>query len=399
MDRSFAGRLGIGSLTRPPARKKARPNRAGSARKRANGRGARGSTRARPIDVAIAHLLRASSTLVRGLSGGWAWVRVRRRLRIAVLATLVALPLLGGGWLWLRHSSLVAVQHVRVSGVHGSEAQAIEAALTGAAKRMSTLDVSTAKLRAAVASYPVVGDVRVHTSFPHGLSIEVIEQAPVATLTAGGVKTAVAADGVVLGEAHASSSLPTLTSEVQLTPGEHVRGTALLGELTVLGAAPKALARAAERAYSGSKGLTLVMHSGLRVYFGDSSRPHAKWASLARVLADPGSAGASYVDVRVPERPAAGFPAGVTPPAVAGAEGEAATSTTSGESEQSLAERLSTAVGGSSTTQQAGSSEEEEASSSGSEASTGESESSPAGEGESEAAGETSAGASTESSG
>jgi cell division protein FtsQ len=398
MDRSFAGRLGIGSLTRPPARKKARPTGAGSARRRASGRGARGVRGARPIDVAIAHLLRAPSTLVRGLSGGWAFVRVHRRLRIAVLASMIALPLLGGGWLWLRHSSLVAVQHVRVSGVHGSEAQAIEAALTGAAKRMSTLDVSTAKLRAAVASYPVVGDVRVHTSFPHGLRIEVIEQSPVATLTAGGVKTAVAADGVVLGEAHASSSLPTLTSQVQLAPGEHVRETALLAELTVLGAAPKALAKSAERAYSGSKGLTLVMHGGLHVYFGDSSRPHAKWAALVRVLADPGSAGASYLDLRVPERPAAGFAAGVTPPAVAGAEGEAATSTASGESEASLAERLSSAVGGSASTQQTGSSEEE-AASSGSEAATSESESSPAGEGESESSGETSAGTSTESSG
>jgi cell division protein FtsQ len=392
MDRSLVGRLGLGSLTHAPVRKQARrPARPGKVGPRA------GATS--PIDAAIELLLRAPASLARLLASCWALVRARRRLRIAVLATLIALPLLGGGWLWLRHSSLVAVQHVRVSGVHGSEAQAIEAALTGAAKRMSTLDVSTAKLRAAVASYPVVGDVRVHTSFPHGMSIEVIEQAPVATLTAGGVQTAVAADGVVLGEAHASSSLPTLTSQVQLTPGEHVRETALLGELTVLGAAPKALARAAERAYSGSKGLTLVMHSGLRVYFGDSSRPHAKWASLARVLADPGSAGASYVDVRVPERPAAGFPAGVTPPAVAGAEGEAATSTTSGESEQSLAERLATAVGGSSTAQQAGNSEEEEASSSGSEASTGESESSPAGEDESESSGETSARSSTESSG
>ncbi len=398
MDRSFAGRLGIGSLARPPARKKARPNRAGSPRKRAVGRGARGGTGAHPVDVAIAHLLRPLSSLVRGLSAGWALVRERKRLRIALLASMIALPLLGGGWLWLRHSSLVAVRHVRVSGVHGSEAKAIEAALTGAAKRMSTLDVSTSKLRAAVASYPVVGDVRVHTSFPHGLRIEVIEQSPVATLTAGGVKTAVAADGVVLGEAHASSSLPTLTSQVQLTPGEHVREAALLGELTVLGAAPKALAKSAERAYSGSKGLTLVMHGGLRVYFGDASRTHAKWASLVHVLADPGSVGASYVDVRVPERPAAGFPAGVTPPAVAGAEGEAATSTASDESEASLAERLSSAVGGSSSTQQAGSSEEESASS-GSEAGTGESESSSSEAGESEAPGETSSGGSTESSG
>ncbi len=398
MDRSSAGRLGIGSLTRPPARKKARLNRAGSERKPTAGHGARRGTGGHPIDVAIAYLLHAPSTLVRGVSRGWALVRKRKRLRIALLATLIALPLLGGGWLWLRHSSLVAVQHVRVSGVHGSEAQAIEAALTGAAKRMSTLDVSTSKLRAAVASYPVVGDVRVRTSFPHGLRIEVIEQSPVATLTAGGVKTAVAADGVVLGEAHASSSLPTLSSQVQLTPGEHVREAALLGALTVLGAAPKALAKFAERAYSGSKGLTLLMHGGLRVYFGDASRPHAKWTSLVRVLADPGSVGASYVDVRVPERPAAGFPAGVTPPAVAGAESEALTSTASDESEQSLAERLSSAVGGSSSPQQTGNAEEE-AASSGSEAGTSESESSSSEEGESEASGETSSGSGTESSG
>jgi cell division protein FtsQ len=393
MDRSFAGRLGIGSLTRPPARKKARPNRAAPARRRASGRGARGGSGGHPIDVAIAHLLRGPSTLVRGLSSGWTLVRERRRLRIAVLAAVIALPLLGGGWLWLRHSSLVAVQHVRVSGVHGSEAQAIEAALTGAAKRMSTLDVSTSKLRAAVASYPVVGDVRVHTSFPHGLSIQVIEQSPVATLSAGGVKTAVAANGVVLGVAHASSSLPMLSSQVQLSPGEHVREKALLGELTVLAAAPKALAKSVQRAYSGSKGLTLVMHSGLRAYFGDSSRPHAKWTALVRVLADPGSVGASYVDLRVPERPAAGFPAGVTPPVVPGAEGEQAATSASGESEQALAERLASAVGGSSTAQQTGSSEEE-ASPSGSEASTGGS-----GEGEAEASGETSSGTGAESSG
>jgi cell division protein FtsQ len=396
MDRSFAGRLGIGSFARAPARKRARADRAGAQRKRGAGRGPRGGAEGHPLDVSIAWLLHAPASLASTLAGGWALLRGRKRLRVALLATLVALPLLGGGWLWLRHSSLVAVRHVRVSGVHGSEAPAIEAALTGAAKRMSTLDVSVARLRAAVASYPVVADVRVHTSFPHGLGIEVIEQSPVATLSAGGVKTAVAADGVVLGEAHASSSLPALSSQVQLTPGERVRETALLGELAVLGAAPKALAKSTERAYGGSKGLTLLMHGGLRVYFGDASRPHAKWASLVRVLADPGSAGASYVDVRVPERPAAGFPAGVAPPALAGAEGEAATA--AGESTESLAEKLSSAVGGGSASQQAGAGEEE-ASSSESQTPSSESESRSNGEGGAEATGETSAEASGKTSG
>ena len=52
--------------------------------------------------------------------------RAPPRLRSCCSAALVALPLLAGGWLWLRNSSLVAVEHVQVSGVHGAEAHAIE---------------------------------------------------------------------------------------------------------------------------------------------------------------------------------------------------------------------------------------------------------------------------------
>jgi cell division protein FtsQ len=378
MDRSFAGRLGLGSLNHVPARKQARrPARPRSAPKR----GSRAGARANPIDAAIALLLRAPAALARLLASGWALLRAHKRLRIALIVTLIALPLLGGGWLWLRHSSLVAVEHVRVSGVQGAQAGSIEAALREAAKGMSTLDVQQGKLRAAVASYPVVGDLRVHASFPHGLSIEVVEQPPVAVLSADGVQTAVAADGVVLGTQHASSSLPQLAGPVQLTPGEHVHEAKLLEALTVLGAAPGALRHSAERAFSGSKGLTLVMHGGLRVYFGDASRPHAKWAALARVLADSGSVGASYVDVRVPERPAAGFPAGVTPPAVEGVGGEARSGSAS-ESAESLAEGLASAAGGSDAASRPATEEAAEA---------GEAESSS---GSSEAHGETEAGSS-----
>jgi cell division protein FtsQ len=395
MDRSLAGRLGIGSIAAPRARPKAgaaraRPRRSAPAR-------AKGARRGQPgvVDVAIEHVLRAPAWLARSLHGAWVLLGARRRLRIALLLALLALPLLGGGWLWLRHSSLVAVQHVRVSGVHGSDAAAIDTALTSAAKRMTTLDVSASRLRAAVAAYPVVGEVRVRTSFPHGLRIEVVEQPPVATLTTGGVKTAVAANGVVLGQAHVSGALPALKSAVALTPGERVRDARLLGELAVLGAAPAPLAKATEGAYAGSKGLTLLMRGGLRVYFGDASRPHAKWASLARVLADQGSAGATYVDVRVPERPAAGFPTGTAPPALSAAEAEAGSA--GGESSQSLAEGLASAVGGSAGESQGAGSEgsgEGEG-----EGSSGEGESSASGEGGSESSGEASEGGGGEASG
>jgi hypothetical protein len=95
-----------------------------------------------------------------------------------------------------------------------------------------------------------------------------------------------------------------------------VQGSALLASLTLLGAAPAPLAKAVTRVYTGPQGVTAAMRNGLVVYFGNATRPHAKWLSLARVLADPSSAGAVYVDVRVPGRPAAGF-GGAGPPEAA----------------------------------------------------------------------------------
>jgi cell division protein FtsQ len=236
-----------------------------------------------------------------------------RRLRIAFLATLIMLPLLAGGWLLLRSSPLTSVEQVRVSGLHGPQARAIETALTGAASHMSTLGVHTAALRASVASFPVVRSVRAIPSFPHGLRIVVSEQPPAAALVAGGTRTAVAADGVVLGPALLSSSLPTLNGAFEPAVGQHLHDATLLGSLAVLGAAPAPLAKHVARVYNGPEGLTVAMRGGLLAYFGDAARPHAKWFSLARVLADPSSTGASYIDVRLPERPAAGFPSGSGP--------------------------------------------------------------------------------------
>jgi cell division protein FtsQ len=346
MDRSLAGRLGMGSFTRQPAR--ARPGAAGQ---RPKGRRTRSRRRETAFDRALARLvaLLAPAAALAGRSGALVWRR--RRLRLALIVALIATPLLGGGWLWLRGSSLVAVRDVRVTGIHGSQAHAIEAALSSAAHGMTTLDVRSGALRAAVAGYPLVSDLKISTSFPHGMSIRVIEQPAVAALTVAGAKTAVAADGVVLGPSLASGSLPAVSGASLPSPGQRVRDAALRDALAALGAAPAPLLKLITRAYSSSKGLTLAMHSGLLVYFGDGTRPHAKWQSLARVLADSSSAGASYVDVRVPERPAAGFPGGVAP-TPSGAEAEASGATTAGgaESSESLTEKLSTAAGGGSTT-------------------------------------------------
>ncbi len=251
----------------------------------------------------------------------FAWPRPRGR--IALLVVLASLPLLAGGWLLLRKSPFVSVQQVHVSGLHGAQAGAIDEALVNAAHHMSTLDVNRGALRAAVSGFPVVRQVIATPHFPHGLSIRVVEQPPVAALVVGSSRTAVAADGVVLGSTLASSSLPIIGGYRELGAGQHVDDAGLREILSVLGAAPAPMRRAIARAYVSRRGLTLQMRNGLLAYFGDASRPHAKWLSLDSVLADSSSQGASYVDVRIPGRPAAGFPAGVTPPAQSSSESSA----------------------------------------------------------------------------
>ena len=283
----------------------------------------------------------------------------RRRLRILFLSMLAALPILAGGWLWLRDSSLVRVSEVRISGVHGADAPAIESALTTAARRMSTLDVRPAALIAAVAPFRVVRAVHVSASFPHAMQIEVVEQLPVAAVEIGGIRTAVAADGAVLGPALLSGSLPSASASsggpLDEVTGQYLSPGMLLDELTVLGAEPAPFAKAVARVFSGPRGITVAMHNGLLVYFGDATLPHAKWLSLARVLLSPTSAGASYIDVRVPERPAAGFPGGVAPDSSATATTEsspagigpssASEPTTTAELAAGLAAALGTSTG------------------------------------------------------
>lgn len=270
------------------------------------------------------------------------WLRGHRFAPRACVAVLVALPLLGGGWMWLRDSSLVRVRHAHITGVHGPEALQIRQALASAAARMTTMDFNGGALRSAISSYAIVGAVHATTSFPHGVSISVTERPPVAALLTAGQRTAVAADGTALGPALLSSSLPTIAGAVEPPAGARVREPAVLAAVAVLGAAPAPLAGFVVRVYSGPEGLTVTMRNGLLVYFGNATRPHAKWLSLARVLTSPSAAGALYVDVRLPERPAAGFSSTSASSASTGLE-----ATSSEPTAAALAASLSKAAGGS----------------------------------------------------
>src|SRR5215470_12473122 len=90
----------------------------------------------------------------------------RRPPARAVVACVGVFALFVGAWLWLRDSSLVAVRQVDVTGLSGSQAPRVRAALQEAARDMTTLHVRTKQLQTALAPYPAVQSIEAHADFP-----------------------------------------------------------------------------------------------------------------------------------------------------------------------------------------------------------------------------------------
>ncbi len=85
-----------------------------------------------------------------------------------------------------------------------------------------------------------------------------------------------------------------------------IAAAALAAALAVAAAAPEPLLHRGERLWWGLDGLTMDMRDGPPLIFGTRDDAAAKWAAAARVLAEPSAAGATYLDLRVPGRVAAG---------------------------------------------------------------------------------------------
>jgi cell division protein FtsQ len=198
---------------------------------------------------------------------------------------------------------------VRITGVSGPQADQIRGALRGAALAMTTLDVDVARLRGAVERYPDVVSLGVTTHFPHALVIHVTEQIPLATVTAGGREIAVSASGELLRPpTHADGRLPQLPVRV-LGGRRRVTNPGTRAVLSVLARAPWPMVGRIARAHdSAQRGIVLSLRNGPELLFGSPTNLGAKWAAALAVLAASTSAGAAYVDVSDPARPAAGGP-------------------------------------------------------------------------------------------
>ena len=239
--------------------------------------------------------------------------RLRRWLLI-VLA--VGLVLAAGYQFWLRDSTLVAVEDVSVTGLTTKDAPRVRIALASAAHSMTTLHVQEEELRSAIEAYPVVRAIEVRTDFPHGLAIHVIEHRPAAMVDG----LPVAGDGTILRGLPVEGKLPTIDTRGNLH-GNRLNDAAALHAARVAGGAPAALRPRLERIEMRSgDGIVVEVRDGPELIFGDATQVRAKWLAATRVLADPEAAGATYIDVRLPGRPAAGGLAAATPVAPAGTE-------------------------------------------------------------------------------
>jgi cell division protein FtsQ len=233
------------------------------------------------------------------------------RVRLAAIAAVLAL--IGCGYLfWVRDWSLFRVENVTVTGLTTSEADRVAAALESAARGMTTLHVSRERLDQAAAGFPVVRSLEVRADFPSGLRVHVLEHRPVARVVSGDSKVPVAADGSLLRGLPVAGRLPVIDVERAL-PAERLTDADVMRLVRVAAAAPGPLRRRVEHVgHERERGIVVQLAEGPEVIFGSAAGSRAKWIAATRVLADSAARGATYVDVRLPGRPAAGGLAAAT---------------------------------------------------------------------------------------
>jgi cell division septal protein FtsQ len=225
----------------------------------------------------------------------------KRSARIVAILTVVLVVLAAIAI----YSPLAHPRNLEVNGITGSSASEIRDALQVAGKSQSTFAVSESDLMKSVAEYPEVAGVKIHAHPPFRLDLDVIMRPPVARVQIGGRTFVVAGDGTVLQRAGATA-VPKIDATIAGVELHETRVTGGTGALRILAAAPEPLLDLARTIRAGHSGLEIEMKRGPRLIFGNSTDAADKWAAAATVLASGPATRATYIDLRVPARPAVG---------------------------------------------------------------------------------------------
>lgn len=225
-------------------------------------------------------------------------VRARRarRLRRVLVGVLVGVVVLLGVGLWVvRHSSLLDVRRVEVSGTSILSADAVrKAADVTVGRPLARVDVSAVSSR--VAALPPVREVTVSRHWPHTLRIEVTERQVVYQLRGSGQYRWIDRQGVTV----ATSPTPrkgTVWAVTATTDPRLLRDVA-----TVVASLPPGLRRQVDHVEAtGPDSISLRLTKGRTVVWGSADRSDLKAKVAAAII---GAKGSVY-DVSSPEHPTA----------------------------------------------------------------------------------------------
>lgn len=234
--------------------------------------------------------------------------RGRRRRSWALVAVGVAAALMA--LYWLATGPLLAVHQVDVRGYDRDDSAELVRALEGAAAGGTIVLPATGEMRRVAEAYPWVESVSISRTWPRALTVDVVQARPAAVVTSGGTAAMVSASGRVLGPVTPSARLGTIGLGTAVPePGQALDESAREVVRLFASLPPKLAARVQDVRIDRSGVVTAALSGGPALRLGRAERMEAKARALRLMLADvPPSelAGASYVDLSVPENPALG---------------------------------------------------------------------------------------------
>ena len=219
-----------------------------------------------------------------------------RRSRRKLIVGAVIVALLAGFATWLvGFSSVFGVHTVVVSGEHRlTEQRVLAAAKVGSGTPLLQLD--TAAIRSRVEALPDVASATVTTSFPSTVRIAITERVPVGVVKDGGQFALVDRTGDQFRTVRTRPEhLPLLV--VSHGPDAHTTGGAVA---TVAASLPARLLSRIESIQSlDPRAITLLLHDGTVVQWGDADRSALKARVLLALVPRPGT----QIDVSDPDQP------------------------------------------------------------------------------------------------
>jgi cell division protein FtsQ len=230
----------------------------------------------------------------------------------SLLVAALIVGLAAGAYVGARESSVFAVRELEIVGGSPALKRKLEQALQPELGR-SLVAISGEDVEGRVEPIPEVLSVRIDRAFPNTLRVVVTPERPVLVLRRGPEGWVVSARGRVIRPVRnvQRSRLPRawVPKETEIVVGRILApavGAAAAAALSPLAASGFPATVRTVRA--GGSELTLVLHSGLELRFGDASDYRLKLAVARRILRllGPEIAAGTYLDVNVPERPVVG---------------------------------------------------------------------------------------------